>query len=152
MKKLPVPSFRTIAIAFAAPVALLACASQAAAATVEVMKSASCGCCGEWVQHVRKAGFTVKVTNVQDVAPIAKRLGVPDELRSCHTAKAGKYVIEGHVPASDIKRLLAQQPKAIGIAVPGMPAGSPGMDLGKSREPYKTILFGAAGNRFFAAH
>lgn len=142
--------FRAIA-PVAAPVALLAC-TQAAAATIQVAKSPHCGCCEEWVEHMREAGFTVKVAHVEDVAPISKRLGVPDELRSCHTAKAGKYVIEGHVPAADVKRLLKEQPKALGIAVAGMPAGSPGMDQGSAKQPYKTILFTSDGTRVFAAH
>ena len=135
-----------------AAIALSACASEAAAATISVVKSAYCGCCEKWVEHVRKAGFSVKVTNVEDVTPIARQLGVPDQLRSCHTAKAGRYVIEGHVPAADIVRLLKEQPNATGIAVPGMPAGSPGMETGGAKSPYKTILFGKFGTRTFAAH
>lgn len=142
--------FRAIA-PVAAPAALLAC-TQAAAATVEVVKSPYCGCCEEWVEHMREAGFTVKVAHVEDVTPTAKRLGVPDELRSCHTAKAGKYVIEGHVPAADVKRLLKEKPEALGLAVAGMPAGSPGMDQGSAKEPYKTILITSGGTRVFAAH
>lgn len=143
--------FRAMATV-AVPIALAASASQAAAATIEVMKSPYCGCCEEWVRHVRGAGFEVKVMNVEDVTPVAKRLGVPDELRSCHTAKVGKYVIEGHVPASDIKRLLRLQPNARGIAVAGMPPGSPGMDQGPSRQPFNTILFAEKSNQIFAAH
>lgn len=142
--------FRTIA-PVAAPIAILAC-GQASAATVEVAKSAYCGCCEHWVDHIREAGFEVKVTNVDDVGAVAKRLGVPDELRSCHTAKVENYVIEGHVPASDIKRLLKERPKAIGIAVAGMPAGSPGMDRGPAKQAYNTILFTASGTKVFASH
>lgn len=134
-----------------APIALLACA-QASAATVEVAKSAYCGCCQEWVDHIREAGFEVKVTNVDDVGAVSKQLGVPDELRSCHTAKVGNYVVEGHVPAADIKRLLKERPKAIGIAVAGMPAGSPGMDQGPAKQAYKTVLFTASGTKVFASH
>lgn len=132
-------------------IALMAC-TQAAAATLEVFKSPWCGCCGAWVEHMRAAGFTVKVTEVEDMATFGGQLGVPEKLRSCHTAKAGRYLIEGHVPASDIKRLLEEQPDALGIAVPGMPAGSPGMDQGPEKEPYKTILFTKKGERIFAAH
>lgn len=142
--------FRAIA-PVAAPVALLAC-TQAAAATIEVAKTPHCGCCEHWVDHMREAGFTVKVANVEDVTPIAKRLGVPDELRSCHTARAGKYAIEGHVPAADVKRLLKEQPEALGIAVAGMPAGAPGMDRGPTKVPYETILFTKDGTKVFAAH
>lgn len=132
--------------------ALLACSQAAAAATLEVFKSPYCGCCGAWVEHMRAAGFTVKVTEVEDMANFGSQLGVPENLRSCHTTKAGKYLIEGHVPAADVKRLLKEQPNALGIAVPGMPAGSPGMDQGPEKEPYKTILFTAKGERVFAAH
>jgi len=136
----------------AASVALLACSQAAAAATLEVFKSPYCGCCSKWVEHVRAAGFTVKVTEVEDMANFGSQLGVPEKLRSCHTAKAGKYLIEGHVPAADIKRLLKEKPDAIGIAVAGMPAGSPGMDQGPEKEPYNTILFTAKGESVFAAH
>lgn len=136
-----------------APLALLACAESAAAATLVVVKSASCGCCAGWVEHMRKAGFKVEVHDVADVTPTATRLGVPNKLRSCHTTQAGGYAIEGHVPASDVKRLLAEQPKARGIAVPGMVVGSPGMEQGERREPYQTILFDGKGNtKVFASH
>ena len=135
----------------AGAVTLLAC-TQASAATIEVSKAPYCGCCEEWIEHMRAAGFTVKVTNVEDTTPIAKQLGVPDSLRSCHTAKTGKYAIEGHVPAPDMKRLLKEQPNALGVAVAGMPAGSPGMDRGAVREPYDTVLFAKNGARVFASH
>ena len=135
------------------PLALLACAGNAAAATLAVTKTASCGCCAKWVEHMRKAGFEVTVRNVEDVTPTARRLAVPDKLRSCHTAEIEGYAIEGHVPVADIKRLLAQRPKAAGIAVPGMVMGSPGMEHGDHREPYQTILFDKAGTtRVFASH
>lgn len=143
--------FRGIAPVVGA-IALMAC-TQAAAATLEVFKTPWCGCCGAWIEHVRAAGFTVNVTEVEDIAAVSKKHGVPDKLRSCHSSRAGKYVIEGHVPAADIKRLLKEKPDAIGIAVPGMPAGSPGMDHHSSaKQPYNTILFTAKGERVFAAH
>jgi hypothetical protein len=136
-----------------APLALVACAQSAAATTLVITKTATCGCCKHWVDHVRKAGFTVEVHDVEDVTPTARRLGVPDELRSCHTTQADGYVIEGHVPAADIKRLLAQKPKATGIAVPGMVAGSPGMEAGGHSEPYKVLLFTKDGKtKVFATH
>jgi hypothetical protein len=136
-----------------APLALLACAESAVAATLVVTKSASCGCCKHWVEHMKKAGFQVQVHDVENVTPTARRLGVPDHLRSCHTSQIGAYVIEGHVPADDVKRLLALQPKAIGIAVPGMVIGSPGMEHGDHKQPYKVILFDKSGNtRVFASH
>lgn len=136
-----------------APLALLACAESATAATLIVTKTASCGCCKHWVEHMRKAGFAVQVRDVEDVSPTARRLGVPDQLRSCHTSQIGGYVIEGHVPAADVKRLLAAKPKAIGIAVPGMVVGSPGMEHGDHKEPYQVILFDKAGKtKVFASH
>ncbi|MEO6359007.1 MAG: DUF411 domain-containing protein [Sphingomicrobium sp.] len=136
-----------------APLALLASAEGATAATLLVTKSVSCGCCKHWVEHMKKAGFQVQVREVEDVAPTARRLGVPEKLRSCHTSQIGGYVIEGHVPASDVKRLLALKPKAAGITVPGMVAGSPGMEQDGMKQPYKVVLFDKAGKtRVFASH
>ena len=136
-----------------APLALLASAEGAVAATLLVTKTAVCGCCRVWVERMKAAGFTVEVKDVESVTPTARRLGVPDKLRSCHTAEIGGYAIEGHVPAVDIKRLLAQRPKAAGIAVPGMVAGTPGMEHGGHSEPYQVILFDRAGKtRVFASH
>lgn len=135
-----------------APLALLASAETAAAATLVVTKSAACGCCKNWVEHMKKAGFAVQVRDVEDVTPTARRLGVPDSLRSCHTAQVGGYVIEGHVPAADVKRLLGTKPKATGLAVPGMVAGSPGMEQGGRKDPYQVLLFDKAGKtRIFAS-
>ena len=136
-----------------APLALLASAESAVAATLVVTKTAFCGCCREWVEHMKKAGFTVKVNDVENVTPTARRLGVPDKLRSCHTAEIGGYAIEGHVPAADVRRLLAQRPKAAGLAVPGMVMGPPGMQQGDQSEPYQVILFDRSGKtRVFASH
>ena len=136
-----------------APLALLASAEGAVAATLLVTKTAFCGCCKVWVERMKAAGFTVEVKDVENVAPTARRLGVPEKLRSCHTAEIGGYAIEGHVPAADIKRLLAERPKAAGIAVPGMVMGSPGMEHGDHKEPYQVILFDRAGKtRVFASH
>jgi len=138
---------------FMAPLALLACAETATAATLIVTKSAYCGCCKHWVEHMKKAGFTVEVRDVEDVTPTARRLGVPDNLRSCHTSTVGGYVIEGHVPASDVRRLLSAKPKATGMAVPGMVVGSPGMEQGGQKVPYKVVLFDKSGKtRVFASH
>ena len=136
-----------------APLALLAMAGNAAAATLLVTKSITCGCCGDWVEHMKKAGFAVQVREVDDTGPTATRLAVPDELRSCHTSQIGGYVIEGHVPAADIKRLLATKPKAAGIAAPGMPMGSPGMDRSGYKQPYQVFLFTKTGaTKVFASH
>jgi hypothetical protein len=118
---------------------------------VSVWKDRNCGCCGGWVTHMRAAGFRVEVTNSDDMPTIKRMTGVPDNLQSCHTARVDGYVIEGHVPASDIRRLLAERPKALGLTIPGMPASAPGMDI--PGHPYKVLLFGpGAGNRVFATH
>lgn len=137
----------------AAPLALMACASPAAAAVIDVVKSPTCGCCAKWVEHLRKAGHKVRVVHADDPALTSKRHGVPDDLRSCHSARVGKYVLEGHVPAADVARLLKQRPKIAGLAVPGMPAGSPGMEVGGKHPPFDTIAFTHAGGRkVFARH
>jgi len=137
----------------AGSLALLACAQVAQAATIMVTKTATCPCCEDWVAHMKKAGFTVQVRNVADLTPIARKLGVPDKLRSCHTSQVGGYVIEGHVPAADVKRLLKLRPKAEGLAVPGMVAGSPGMDRESMRMAYKVVLFEKNGkSSVFASH
>ena len=136
-----------------APLALLACAQAAAAQVISVVKSPYCGCCSHWIEYLRAEGFEVRVTDAEDVTPTARSLGVPDALRSCHTASIGGYAIEGHVPAADIRRLLAERPEAAGIAVPGMPLGSPGMDQSGVRQPYTTTLFTRDGQqRVFAQH
>ena len=132
---------------------LLALGTAAHAATMTVYKSASCGCCAKWVEHVQKHGFTVKVVNVEDIMAVKAKAGIPDKLASCHTTRIGGYVVEGHVPAADIKKLLAAKPKAKGIAVPGMPMGAPGMEHGDHRPPYKTLLLKADGSTgVFAQH
>lgn len=120
---------------------------------VEVYKSASCGCCSLWVEYMKKSGFSVEVHDVRNVAPFRQRFGVPDAMASCHTAVVGGYAIEGHVPAVDIKRLLREKPKAAGIAVPGMVQGSPGMEQGRGKDPYNTVLFTKDGrSAIFAPH
>jgi hypothetical protein len=137
------------AIAFAA----LTLGTAAHAASMTVYKSPSCGCCAKWVEHVEKHGFTVKTIPTAGMAALKARLKVPAALQSCHTTMVNGYVVEGHVPAADIKRLLAQKPRAIGIAVAGMPMGSPGMEHGDHREPYATMLIGAGGKAtVFARH
>jgi hypothetical protein len=120
---------------------------------VDVYKSPSCGCCGLWVEHMKKSGFAVEIHEVRNVAPFRERFGVPDSMASCHTAVVGGYAIEGHVPAADIKRLLREKPKAAGIAVPGMAVGSPGMEQGSGKDPYNVVLFNASGRTtVFSAH
>lgn len=112
---------------------------------VQVYKSATCGCCGNWANHMRSAGFTVQVTEVTDSTGARKRLGMPDRFGSCHTATVGGYAIEGHVPAAEVKRLLDLKPKAIGLAVPGMPPGSAGMEVRGRRDPYQVLLIDVSG-------
>lgn len=113
---------------------------------VTVYKSPTCGCCSEWVAHLRENGFPVDVEAEVNVKPIKRRLGVPSKLYSCHTAVIGNYVVEGHVPASDITRLLDERPALRGISVPGMPVGSPGMERGEYVEPYSVVGFTTDGD------
>lgn len=115
-----------------------------AAPTITVWKTPSCGCCHEWISHLQKNGFNVVANNVDDTSAIRKRFGFPDQYGSCHTAKLGEYVIEGHVPAGDIRKLLQDKPQARGLAVPGMPLGSPGMEgtgrFSGTRHAYNVLL------------
>lgn len=112
-----------------------------------VHKSPSCGCCGHWVEHMREAGFAVEVRDVDNVHTVKERVGVPAGKASCHTAEIAGYFIEGHVPAADVKRLLAEAPKARGLTVPGMPAGSPGMEMPDGRvQPYAVELVANDGS------
>ena len=112
---------------------------------ITVYKDPSCGCCTKWVSHLQANGFAPEVHDRSDMDTLKDSLGVPTALRSCHTAVAGRYVIEGHVPAADIRRLLAERPKARGLAVPGMPMGAPGMEQGGRRDPYDVLLVLADG-------
>ena len=109
-----------------------------------VWKSPSCGCCGKWVEHVRAAGFEVQVNDIENMITIKQMAAVPNDLESCHTARVGGYTIEGHVPASDIIRLLEEKPEAHGLFVPGMPSGSPGMENGY-QDPYDVLLLDRDG-------
>jgi hypothetical protein len=118
---------------------------------VTVYKSPTCGCCGEWVKHMRANGFRVEAKDVADVGPIRRANGVPEALASCHTALVGGYAIEGHVPAADVKRLLRERPAVKGLSVPGMPIGAPGMEQGPPQR-YATIAFDARSSRVYAQH
>lgn len=111
---------------------------------IEVYKSPYCDCCTNWIRHLKQNGFAVKAHDVSDASAYRAKLGVPYELGSCHTATAGGYAIEGHVPAREIRRLLTERPKAKGLAVPSMPLGSPGME-GPRSDPYEVLLFQADG-------
>ena len=117
----------------------------AAPIPLTVYKSSSCGCCKNWVTHMQGAGFAVRVIDMDDLTAVKKNAGVPQSLQSCHTALVGAYVVEGHVPADLVKKMLAQKPQITGLAVPGMVTGSPGMEMGDSKVPYDVIAFDRAG-------
>jgi hypothetical protein len=126
-------------------VVLLACSLPShAAAPITVYKTKTCGCCGKWVEHLKANGFAPVVKDVESTDEYRRKYGVPDQFQSCHTAVVGGYAVEGHVPAAEILRLLKERPKAKGLAVPGMPMGSPGME-GSRREAYSVLLFTAGG-------
>ena len=113
---------------------------------VTVWKTPNCGCCKEWVTHLRSNGFKVATNDVKDTAAIRQKLGLPVKFASCHTAQFGGYVLEGHVPAQEVRRLMREKPKAIGLAVPGMPVGSPGMEVDGNRDAYDVLLVLADGS------
>lgn len=120
---------------------------------VEMTKRPNCGCCTAWADHLRAKGFEVKVTETRAMWGVKRMAGIPEKLDSCHTATVGGYVVEGHVPADDIKRLLSERPAVKGIAVPGMPIGSPGMEMGDRTEPYDVLSFDADGQtEVFQSH
>lgn len=125
--------------------------AMAAAPVIEIFKTESCGCCGAWVEHLKANGFVTRVVNVDNPSDYRERGGIPNELGSCHTGMVQGYAIEGHVPASDIKRLLATRPKAKGLAVPGMPLGSPGME-GPRKDPFDVLLVDAKGRSSVFKH
>ncbi|MGC1172428.1 DUF411 domain-containing protein [Polaromonas sp.] len=137
------------AIAGLAGISLLAPALMAQTRPqVEVWKDPNCGCCKDWVAHMEANGFDVKVHDSGNTAA-RKRLGIPDKLGSCHTALVGGYAIEGHVPAREVHRLLKERPAAVGLSVPGMPVGSPGMDgkiYGNRKDPYDVVLISRSGD------
>ena len=142
-------SFLGFGLAAAALPVGLARAAQTPA--LEVWKDANCGCCEGWVRHMQAAGFEAVVHDVADLQAVKARNGVPGALQSCHTATVGGYVVEGHVPAADVRRLLAERPRAKGLAAPGMPPSSPGMDMPGT--PYEVVLFGGSGGtRLWARH
>ena len=148
------PDRRGLLLGAAALAATTGCA-RAEARAITVYKTPWCGCCKGWVTHLVRAGFQPKVVELEDLAPIRQRHGVPFTLSSCHTSVVAGYVVEGHVPPADIARLLKARPKALGLTVPGMPIGSPGMEQpGGVREAYETLLLldRAGRTRVFARH
>ena len=145
-----------LAGAFGAP--LIANAATAAATTaampatvIDVYKSPDCGCCTAWVEHLQKNRFTVRAHNVPNAPAYRAKHGIPDALGSCHTGVVDGYALEGHVPAREIRRLLAERPDAVGLAVPGMPTGSPGMESFRS-DPYDVVLVKADGKHLVYQH
>lgn len=127
-------------------------ASPANAQTITVYKTPWCGCCTAWIKHLQRDGLEVRVIEREDLAPVRASLNVPDELASCHTASVDGYAIEGHVPASEIRKLLETRPDAAGLSVPGMPMGSPGMETTSPPDAYDVILFSAEQQSVFASY
>lgn len=138
----------TLSLLAVAAIALAAAAPSLAASTSEitVYRDPSCGCCGGWIAYLTKQGFQPKQITTSNIDALKQQHGVPNHLASCHTATIQGYAIEGHVPAEDIKHLLAQRPKVAGIAVPGMPIGTPGMEDGDRKEPFTVVSFDEQGN------
>ena len=152
----PAPADATPLTSVADPAAVHPATSDAVAVpsqpTVTVYKSPTCGCCSKWADHLRENGFTVETVDVQDLSAVKRRYGIPPALQSCHTAVVEGYVVEGHVPAADVRRLLAERPDAAGLTVPGMPIGSPGMEQGDTAEPYDVLLVHDGETAVFASH
>ncbi len=129
-----------------AAMALARAGSAAGKPTITVYKSPTCGCCAKWVTHLRDHGFPVKAEDLEDLRPIKQRHGVPAALESCHTGVVEGYVVEGHVPADLVERMLRERPQIAGLAVPGMPIGSPGMEVpGRAAESYQILAFDKSG-------
>lgn len=139
----------------AAPFVVSGAASSLAAAPADLVrmyKTPWCGCCEAWGEHMREAGFPIDVTVLQDLTPLKESHGISESLASCHTALVGGYVLEGHVPAADVRRLLAERPAATGLAVPGMPLGSPGMETDGPADSYEVILFAPGRQEVFSRY
>jgi hypothetical protein len=139
----------------AAILLLASCSVVHASEPIEVYIGDGCSCCGEWAKYMKKKGFMVRAHNVtsDQLARVKKEAGVAEKYASCHTAKVGGYVVEGHVPAEDVRRLLAEKPDALGVSVPGMPIGSPGMEQGDTKEPYDVLLLRKDGTaEVYAKH
>lgn len=133
---------------------MLLATSATAGEAISVFKTSGCGCCIAWVRHLEKAGYAVTAKNLAmgDLMQMKLKAGLKLEQTSCHTAKLGGYVVEGHVPVREIERLLREKPEAVGLAVPGMPLGSPGMNAGKASEPYDVLLVRRDGGAEVFAH
>ncbi|THF61143.1 DUF411 domain-containing protein [Pseudothauera nasutitermitis] len=149
-------TFSTLRATLAGAALALCVAAPALAAGEDVVmyKDPNCGCCGAWAEHMREHGFSVKEIATREMAEVKQKAGVPRTLGSCHTAKVGGYIVEGHVPAADVRRLLAEKPAGmVGISAPGMPLGSPGMEGPYPAENYEVVSFDRAGkSTVFARH
>jgi hypothetical protein len=149
---------RRMTLAVVAAVALAAGSAaliaQGTKPLVKVYKDPSCGCCAKWVDHLKQQGFNTQTTEVADIDAVKNDNRVPQKARSCHTAVVDGYVLEGHVPAADVQRMLKERPAGvIGLAVPGMPVGSPGMEVGTRVQPYDVLAFDKDGKtQVFASH
>jgi hypothetical protein len=141
---------RSILLGTSAALCLTQARMASAKSTIKVTKDPGCGCCDAWADHLRKEDFTVDVVESAKLNQLKARLGIPSDLRSCHTAEVDGYIIEGHVPAKAIRRLLTERPQLRGLAVPGMPVGSPGMEVeGRPADTYSVISFGPAGQQIY---
>ncbi len=139
--------------ALTAPTAAVAAEFEQPLPELTVYRSPTCRCCGHWVDHMKAAGFEVQDVVTEDMAALKAQYGVPEDAASCHTATVAGYVIEGHVPAADVQRLLSEQPNVLGIAAPGMPMGSPGMEMGDRVDSYTVVSFSQTGDTAtFAEH
>lgn len=127
-------------------------ATSASAADFLMFRNPGCGCCLQWVKHLEAAGHKVMVRDTEAMAAVKERAGIPASAQSCHTAIVDGYVIEGHVPVADIERLLKARPEAVGLAAPGMPMGSPGMEHGDHKQPYDVLLIAKDGSTKVFAH
>jgi len=144
---------KNMACALATAIGLSAVPAHADTSAVTMYKDPNCGCCSKWAEHMRAAGFTVNEVHSQQMDRVKQQLGIPEAVSSCHTARIGKYLIEGHVPATDVKRLLTEQPEVAGLAAPGMPLGSPGMEGPYPAERYEVVSFDRTGvAKVFARH
>lgn len=129
------------------------CSLAAAETEMTVYRSPTCSCCGKWIEHMQQAGYKVRTVLSDDLQSVKTRLGIPEDLASCHTANVDGYVVEGHVPAEDVGRLLQQRPAVAGIAAPDMPLGSPGMEMGGRKQSYRVMAFDKSGGQtVFAEH
>ena len=151
----PAPDRRRLLLAAPALLLMAGCAQAAPPLDLVVYKTPWCGCCRGWITHMTRAGFKPTVHEVEDLTPIREKHGVPFNLSSCHTGLIGGYAVEGHVPPADVLRLLKERPKAIGLTVPGMPIGSPGMESPNgATDAYATLLLldRSGKTRVFARH